>query len=140
MHRPAQTKKRQGRILDPEVVRMDARVKTALKCRTTYQILTSIFAVASVVYVWVCIDWYLDYKVSLGSSETVEVMGSKWPISTIHAMALGGWLMTAGPVAAGVLAAQLGSIWWFRPKRTWLVMGVIVCLICCFAIWSWIAN
>jgi hypothetical protein len=119
---------------------MDTRIMTAPKSRIAYQILTSVFAVGSVVYVWISIDWFLDYNASLNSSATVKIWGSEWPVSTIHAMALGGWLMTAGPYAAGVLAAQLGSIWWFRPNRVWLAIGVVVCLICCSAIWSWVAN
>jgi hypothetical protein len=119
---------------------MDARGLIARRNQITYQVLTSIFAIASVLYVWVTIDWFLDYKASLGSSETVEVFGGEWPVSTIHAMAFSGWLMTAGPYAAGVLTTQLGSIWWFRPKRIWLAAGVVVSLTCSFAVLTWISN
>lgn len=119
---------------------MDAREILSRRNPVTYKALTCIFAIASIVYVWVTIDSYLDYKASLKSSETVEIFDSEWPVSTLHAMAFAGWLMIAGPYAAGVLAAQLASIWWYRPKRTWLAAGVMVSLICSIAVLTWASN
>ena len=112
----------------------------APKSHIVYQVVTSLFAIASVFYVWVLVDSYLELRASLSSSETVEIWGSEWPVSTIHAMVFGGWMLIAGPYAAGVMVLQLGSIFWFRPTRAWLAAGVVVCLVSTFAIWSWIAN
>jgi len=48
--------------------------------------------------------------------------------------------MTAGPYAAGVLAAQLWLIWLFRPRGLWLACGIMVGLICSFAAVTWTSN
>ena len=63
----------------------------APKSHIAYQVVTSLLAIASVVYVWVFVDSYLDLRASLSSSETIEIWGSEWPVSTIHAMVLDGW-------------------------------------------------
>ena len=119
---------------------MDAKEVSPRRNQVLFRILTSIFAIASVAYVWITIDWFLDYQNSLESTDTVEIFGSEWPVSTLHAMAFGGWLMTAGPYAAGVLAAQLGLIWLFRPRGHWLAGGIMVSLICSFAVVTWASN
>ena len=105
-----------------------------------YKSLTSVFALASVIYLWMTIDVYLDYKASLQSTDTVELFGSDWPVSTIHALVLSGWIMTSGPYATGMLVTQLGSMWWCRPRRAWLAAGIVVSLVCGFAAVTWASN
>ena len=119
---------------------MDAKEVLPRRNQAFFQILTSMFAIASVAYVWITIDSFLDYQASLESTRTVEIFGSEWPVSTINAMVFGGWLMTAGPYAAGVLATQLGLIWLFRPRGLWLACGIMVSLICSFAVVTWASN
>jgi len=69
---------------------MDAKEVSPRRNQALFQILTSIFAIASVAYVWITIDWFLDYRNSLESTRTVEIFGSEWPVSTINTMVIGG--------------------------------------------------
>jgi hypothetical protein len=120
--------------------RMQKNMLAALKSPKIYKILTSAFVLIGVYYIWMTVAIFLDYKSSLDSTETVKMLGGDWPVSTIHAMVLGGWIMITGPYAAGVLAIQTGLLWCFRPKRSWLAIGLFVCCLSCSAIWHWIAN
>jgi len=119
---------------------MKKNILEALKSPIFYNILTSLFASIGVYYIWMTISTYLDLKSSLDSTETVKMLGGDWPVSTLYAMILGGWIMITGPYAVGVLAFQTGLLWRFRPKRIWLAIGLFVCCVCCSAIWLWVVN
>lgn len=121
-------------------ISMQTRILVSLKNPIVYKILTTVFALAGVLYAWAVIDSFLSLQASLDSPETVEIMGSEWPVSAIDALIFRGLAMIFGPYAAGILAVQLGLFVQFRPKRHWLAVGVVVCLICCSAIWNWIAH
>jgi hypothetical protein len=97
---------------------MQENTLAALKSPKIYKILTSAFALIGVYYIWGTVNIFLDNKSSLDSTETVKMLGGDWPVSTLHAMILGGWIMITGPYAVGVLAIQTGLLWRFRPKRS----------------------
>ncbi len=115
---------------------MQTRILVSLKNPIVYKILTTVFALAGVLYVWAVIDSFLSLQASLDSPETVEIMGGEWPVSTIHVLVLKGLAVISGPFAAGILAVQLWLFVQFRPKRHWLAVSVFSCLMCCYAIWT----
>ena len=118
------------------------RLIFALTSPVTYKVITLMFAATGCIYVWAIGDawWQFQSALDRPETETVNILGGEMHVSAIHGFVFLGIVQIAGPFAVGILAVQAGLLWRHRHARGWMAFGVVVCLICCYAILNWLTN